>query len=175
MSKSGQVWVETVTYTLIALIMIGLVLSYVKPKIEQIQDKAIIDQSADVLKNVDNIILSIKDIPGNQRLIDIGIKKGEFIIDGIDNKISFQMDSTDEYSEPGENLSDGKMIVYTEKKGKINTVTLTFYYNGKYNITYMGEHEIKEITQSPTSYKILISNKGKDSDGNAMIDFEVTK
>ena len=39
---NGQVWVETVTYTLIAIVMIGLVLSFAKPKIEELQDKTII-------------------------------------------------------------------------------------------------------------------------------------
>ena len=32
----GQVWVETVVYTLIAFIMIGLVLGVAKPKIEKL-------------------------------------------------------------------------------------------------------------------------------------------
>ena len=32
MKKEGQVWVETVVYTLIAFVLIGLVLSFAKPK-----------------------------------------------------------------------------------------------------------------------------------------------
>ena len=45
MNKRGQVWVETVIYTLIALVMIGLVLSFVQPKIMELQDKATLQQS----------------------------------------------------------------------------------------------------------------------------------
>ena len=37
--KRGQVWVETVIYTLIALALIGTVLAFVKPKVEEMQDK----------------------------------------------------------------------------------------------------------------------------------------
>ena len=43
-SKHGQVWVETVIYTLIAFALIGTVLTFVKPKIEEMQDSAIISQ-----------------------------------------------------------------------------------------------------------------------------------
>ena len=49
----GQVWVETVTYTLIALVLIGLVLSFTKPKIEELQDRTLIEQSIQVLKELD--------------------------------------------------------------------------------------------------------------------------
>lgn len=31
-NRSGQVWIETVIYTLIAFVMIGLVLSYARPE-----------------------------------------------------------------------------------------------------------------------------------------------
>lgn len=70
----AQVWIETVLYTLIAFVMIGLVLAYAKPKIEELQDKTIIEQSIEMLKNIDSTILTIG-APGNQRLIEIGIKK----------------------------------------------------------------------------------------------------
>jgi len=42
--KKGQVWIETVTYTLIAFVLIGLILAFVKPKIDELQDKALIDR-----------------------------------------------------------------------------------------------------------------------------------
>ncbi len=32
--KRAQIWIETMIYTLIAFIMLGLVLAYAKPKIE---------------------------------------------------------------------------------------------------------------------------------------------
>ena len=37
----AQVWIETVIYLLIAFIMIGMVLAFVKPKLEDIKDKSI--------------------------------------------------------------------------------------------------------------------------------------
>ena len=55
----GQVWIETVIYTLIAFVMIGLVLSYARPKIQEIQDQALIKQSTDMLKQIDSTLLSM--------------------------------------------------------------------------------------------------------------------
>ena len=43
--KKAQVWIETVIYTLIALALIGTVLAFVKPKIQEIQDKIVKIQS----------------------------------------------------------------------------------------------------------------------------------
>ena len=42
--KRAQVWVETVTYTLIGLTIIGLLIAGIKPKIEESRDKSIINQ-----------------------------------------------------------------------------------------------------------------------------------
>ena len=60
MKKRGQVWIETVTYTLVAFVLIGLVLSFVKPKIEELQDQAIIEQSTSMIKEIDSILHSLK-------------------------------------------------------------------------------------------------------------------
>ncbi len=159
--KRGQVWVETVIYTLIAFIMIGLVLSFVKPKIEQIQDRGIIEQSIGMIENMDLIILSLEEGgQGNKRLVEIGIKKGVLNLDGENNKIIFEMESKEIYSEPGRKVYYGDLIVYTEKRAGYNIVTLTRDYTGRYNITYQGNDELKSFTKSSTPYKLFFSNKG---------------
>ena len=79
----GQVWVETVIYTLIAFVLIGAVLAIAQPRIEEIQDKAFIEQSFGVMKDIDNIILSLaQGGVGNKRVVELGLKKGNLIIDG---------------------------------------------------------------------------------------------
>ena len=42
--KRGQIWVETVIYTLIGLTIIGLLLAVSKPQIDKQKDKALIEQ-----------------------------------------------------------------------------------------------------------------------------------
>lgn len=171
--KKGQIWVETVIYTLIAFVMIGLVLSYAKPKIEELQDKIIIEQSIGIIKDISNVILSLtQGGAGNTRLIELEIKKGVLKIDGADDKIIFEIESKHIYSQPGEEYQEGDIVVITEKKGEFNLVTLIKDYDGEYNITYKEEDKLKLITKSSTPYKLLISNKGKIGN-EIVIDFEI--
>jgi hypothetical protein len=168
-NKKAQVWVETVIYTLIAFIMIGLLLAFANPKINELQDKTILDQSVAILEDVHTLVEEIKNVAGNKRVVDLTIRKGTFIIDGIENRIIFEMDSTQEYSESGKNITQGNVVVFTEEKGEINFVTLTSYYD-YYNITYTGNDEIKTLGKSPTPYRIFLTNNGGDPPN---IDFQI--
>lgn len=172
MKKRGQVWIETVIYTLIAFVLISTTLAFVKPKIEEMQDKAIIEQSIELIEAIDSQILSIiQGGPGNKRLIEIGLKKGLLEINGKEDKIVFEMESRSTYSEPGLEVNLGNIIVYTEKRGKFNLITLTRNYS-EYNITFQGSDAIKSLSKAATNYKLSVSNKG--TDGNrTIIDFEV--
>ena len=155
----GQIWVETVIYTLIALILIGLVLAFITPKIGEIQDRVIIEQTIGLMNDLDNIISSIGSVAGNKRIIDIGIKKGVLKIDSENNRIIFEIKSEYEFSELGEDIVIGNIIARTEKSGSLNIITLTRNYD-QYDLTYNGKEELKEISQSATPYKLSIENKG---------------
>lgn len=157
--KRGQIWVETVIYTLIALILIGLVLAFITPKIGEIQDRVIIEQTIELMSNLDTIVTSIGTVAGNKRIVDIGIKKGVLKIDSVNDRIIFEIKSEYEYSQPGENITIGDIIAKTEKSGSLNIITLTSNY-GQHDLTYNGKEELKEITQSTTPYKLSIENKG---------------
>ena len=160
-NKKGQIWIETVIYTLIAFVMIGLVLAYAKPKIEEIQDKAIIEQSIMMMEEINAKIMEVRQGgSGNKRELMLRIKKGTLKIDGIENKIFFEIESKYEYSELGTDVIYGDMITHTEKKGNFNLVTLTIDYNEEYDITYNGKDELKSISKASTPYKLFISNEG---------------
>ncbi len=167
----GQVWVETVIYTLIALVMIGAVLAFAVPKVQEIQDKAIIEQSINSINDINNVILSVvQGGAGNKRIIEANIKKGLLKIDSANNKIDFEMETSYVYSEPGRTINLGDIEAITEKVSGAYKVTLKASYN--YNITYGGKDEEKTIEQSPTPYKIIIENKG-DVSGNTWIDINL--
>lgn len=174
MNKKSQIWVETVIYTLIAFVLIGAVLAFVKPKIEEIQDKAIIEQSIEILKGIDSLIT--EDIGsaaiGNQREVEVNIKKGVLKIDGVNDKLIFEIDSKYVYSQPGEEVSEGGLIVYTKKMGKMNFINLTKDYSQNYNITYDGEDILKTINPGATPYTLLISNKGRN-ENKIIIEFKL--
>ncbi|MFQ5531207.1 MAG: hypothetical protein ACE5ES_01185 [Candidatus Nanoarchaeia archaeon] len=161
LKKRGQIWVETVIYTLIAFVIIGTVLSFVKPKVEELQDQALIDQSVRVMQDINELITSvIQGGPGNKRLIELGLKKGDLKIDGEKDLFLFEIESRYTYSEPGKNINIGSVIARTEKQGRLNMVSLMSNYSGIYNITFQGTDSSKSIGKAPIPHKIFILNKG---------------
>lgn len=170
--KEGQIWIETVVYTLIAMTLIGAVLAFVLPKIQDIQDKAVIEQSITVLEDINSIILSVvQGGAGNKRVVNLGIKQGEFSIDGVDDRLFFEIETGYDYSEIGEDRNIGNVVVRTDKTGGLNKVTLTGNYNN-YDITYETAGIIKKVGKSSTPYKLSIENKG-ESDGEVVIDMSI--
>ena len=172
-NKSGQVWVETVIYTLIAFVMIAAVLAIAQPRIEREQDKALIEQSLEIMKDIDNILLSLaQGGVGNKRVLELGIKEGSLKIDGENDQLVFEMDSIYEYSEPGQDYVEGNTIINTRKRGDEYTVNMTRNYSN-YNITYNGRDVPELINKASTPYQLLISHRGKDSSNKILLDFEI--
>ncbi|VVB79249.1 Uncharacterised protein [uncultured archaeon] len=175
-SKLAQVWVETVIYTLIALILIGTVLAFAKPKIEQLQDKALIEQSLEIMDSINSNVLNVvQGGPGNKRVIDIGLKKGSITIDGPSKMVYFKLEGTRSmYSEPGAAVMVGDVNVTTIKKAGNYDVTLTDSYPN-YEIMYNGNPAgVKTVTKAPNPYKFVILNNGTDpTTGLLQINFEI--
>ncbi len=172
-NKIGQVWIETVIYTLIAFVMIGLVLSYARPKIEELQDRAILQQSTEMMKQIDSTIQSMAGA-GNQRILELGIKDGTLKIDAIDNKMIFELETKSVYSEPGKQINDGSIIVLTEEKAGINVVTLTRDYSSNYDLKFEGKNEIKTISKASNPYKMYILNEGQDANGKIVMNISLS-
>jgi len=174
MLKKGQALIEAVIYILIALVIMGLVLAVAYPKIEKMKDKSIIEQSVDMLEEIDSTIVEMRrGGPGNQRILEIGIKKGALTIDGVGDSIIFEMESTYEYSEPGQDYFQGNIIIHTTKTGDTNIVTLTLRNDGEYNILYDNEDKSKDLTKASIPYSLLFSNKGEDSSEKIKIDVSI--
>ena len=172
-NKRGQVWIETVIYTLIAFVMIAAVLAIAQPRIEREQDKALVEQSLGVMKDIDNILLSLaQGGVGNKRLLELGLKEGSMKIDGENDKLIFEIDSVYEYSEPGQDYTEGNTVINTRKRGDEYTITMTRTYSN-YNITYKGTDNAELINKAATPYQLFISHKGKDASNKIIIDFEI--
>lgn len=162
MDKRGQVWVETVIYTLIALAMIGLVLSFVQPKIMELQDKSTLQQSISMLNGIDNQISNAaQNGPGNTRKVQVTLNTGSLTIDGVNDLLVFSMDKSHyQFSEPDRPVNFGSIVVYTHTVNDLSTVNMTLNYSQVYNVTYQGANAIGIITQASTPYNIFITNKG---------------
>jgi len=167
--NKGQIWVETVIYTLIGLSIIAIVLAFVKPEIERMQDKAVIEQSIDLLNNLDKKINDIR--TGGSRVEDIRIKRGSLIINGINDSIKFVLDdSRIKYSEPGIEIASGRINILTlAKPDDTNSVELWINYTA-FNITYQEEDKVKIFQKASVPYQLGIQNLGRVGE-KVQIDF----
>ncbi len=167
--KRGQIWVETVIYTLIGLAIIGILLAVVRPQINAMTDKLVIEQTIEILNEIDeNMEIS----SGNVRAMDLKISKGSLFINGVNEKIFWVLEESDKkFSEPGVEAELGKVKVITTGDSKPWKVELSIDYS--LNINYNGEDVEKEIEATASLYKLYIENKGVGEDGRAIMDLRV--
>ena len=172
--NKGQVWVETVIYTLIGLALIAIVLAFFTPKFTGAKDSLIVEQSIESLKEFDERINTVLVSPSNRRSFEITMKKGELFINGDDDEIVFILrEITNPYSQPGVEVDDGRVKILTETGQKSNTVTLRLKYGNSINLGNIangqfGEDE-KKYTRSATPYTFFIENMGIDTDGKIKV------
>lgn len=165
--RGGQVWVETVIYTLIGLAIIGLVLTIARPKIEEKKDSIIIEQALEALKNIDSKIIEVKSAEGNRRSVELKVGKGYLLVDSDQDKLSWVIDSSFEYSEPDKTVSIGKVNVLTTK----DPLEVTLWLNYDVDLTYSGENSgVKRINTASNPYTILIENRGRNDEEKLVID-----
>jgi len=170
--KKAQIWVETVIYTLIGLAIIGLLLAISKPKIDQMKDKSVIEQTIDSMNKIDSKIFEVIDRGiGNKRRIDeLKISKGRFIINPVDDEISWILDSSYKYSEPDQPIALGRLNVLTTKDGDKWEIEISAEY--PVDLTYDGREDLKEFSISPSPYAISILNNGT-LDNRIQVDLKV--
>jgi len=117
-NKVGQIWVETVIYTLIGITIIGLVLAAIKPKIDEKQDEIAIDQAIQSLNNIDSKIYGVQSATGNKRSIELKVGKGTMTLHLDEDYITWEIESRLEYSEEDIPVRLGRMNVTTTRLGE---------------------------------------------------------
>lgn len=169
----AQVWIETVIYTLLGLVVIGLLLAFAKPKIESMRDKAIIEQTIASLTKINANINEIQlEGPENSRQNWVKVSRGMLSIDPQLSKISWTIDSSYKYSEPGYVINSGEIKINTTQKGK-NSYSIELFNVYPITLTVNNENYKKEIVQSSTDYSIILKNKGITPEGDTLIDISV--
>ncbi len=170
--KKGQVWIETVIYTLIGLTIIGLVLAVALPKINEKKDEVMIGQAIQAMGSIDDKVYEVQRALGNRRTVNLEIGKGRVIIDMDEDSISWVMDSDKKYSEPGIEVPMGSLNILTEETDPW-TVTLKINYavDIRFGETTVGT---KELDSAPTPYKLMIENAGKSDEGNLIIKLSIS-
>jgi type II secretory pathway pseudopilin PulG len=170
-NKKGQVWVETVIYTLIGLVLIGTVLAFATPFINEQRDKAVIERTAESLNVFDNTILNVngKGI-GNSREISYLMGKGVLEIDPVTDQIIFTFDkSRHQFSELGITVdaSGSNLKIRTEELGDDFGISLILDYEDRFDIVYDFEEGVSDGTSNqifdsaPNPYRFIVQNLGR--------------
>lgn len=172
MNKKGQVWIETVIYTLIGLALIGLVLAILTPKIKEFRDRSLIEQTIESFNTFDSKVIETLDAPGNKRKIILQLDRGNIIVDPINDQMKYVLEESDvRYSEPGAQLAIGRIKVLTEEMTESYKITLFLDYN--YNLTYNGMDGAEEsFTPTSIPYEFFVENRG-NVNGQPWIDVTV--
>src|SRR3989338_1158294 len=161
--KQGQVWMETLLYPVVGLAIMGTVLSFAIPKLEQNKERAIIAEQISTLKTLDALVLDLANAPaGNTRVYSVSIDKGALTIDGSKDTISFSIPEIGlKYSEEGVSVKDGRVSVLTSSVGKKKyKIDLSTYYEvSGINITTDRQDRIMEFTPAPTPYTLQIARE----------------
>ncbi|NCO11774.1 hypothetical protein CO038_04840 [Candidatus Pacearchaeota archaeon CG_4_9_14_0_2_um_filter_39_13] len=170
--KKGQVWVETVVYTLIGLALIGLVLTIMTPKINEFKDKSIIDQTIDTLRVLDSKVSEvIQEGAGNVRNVELGIKRGDIYINFSSDEIYYELqDSRALYSEPGVETSLGRIRVLTTEGTVNHKVRLTLSYES--DLESPDGLEFRKYTAAAVPYRFSLSHLGYSQDKREIIEIK---
>jgi hypothetical protein len=156
--KRGQVWVETVTYTLIGLTIIGLLIAGINPKIKELEDKNTIKQVKNSLEELNTQIEDIKFSPGNQRKFIANVERGKFIIDPENDQIIWQLTSDYKYSEPNIGISEGNLKI-TTKTGTPWNIEIKLPLN--IDLKYEEQEIEKEFREASATYSFIVKNNGE--------------
>ncbi|PIN93760.1 hypothetical protein COU54_01875 [Candidatus Pacearchaeota archaeon CG10_big_fil_rev_8_21_14_0_10_31_24] len=158
-NKIGQIWIETVLYTLIGLAVIGLVLAFATPRIKSAQEKVLVEQSIEIMNKLDQVITQVQDRGiGNVKSYTFTIKRGRLVIDSNNNEIKLILEGLDsEYSEPNTPIEEGRVKLLTEVGANSNSVTLTLDYRlSGTDIRYEQQNDLYEFNQAPTPYTFFV-------------------
>lgn len=172
--RKGQIWVETVLYTLIGLALIGVVLGLAMPKINESRDRALVGQSIESMNVIDGKIREVLDKgQGNVRRIEtFNLKKGELEINSTGDNIVLTLDDLAKpYSEPGAEIKIGNVKLISELGQKKSLVRIKLDYEGIVNLTYSNSEELKKFNAGSIPYSFTFENKGIVN-GSVVIDIE---
>lgn len=176
-NKKGQVWIETVLYTLIGLALIGIVLAVATPAINKSKDKIIVEQTIDSLNEWDKKINEVIDSgPGNKRNIaSFMMKKGSLFINSPADEVNFVIDDLSApYSEPGVLIELGKVKLISYEESGEDFVRLSLNYSSIANITYAEKDSAGQFSAASIPYSFDIENTGNQGGELFVINIEET-
>ena len=144
LNKKGDIWVSTVIYIAISIIVIAIVLLAALPLIQKLKDRNVTMQTKNILTQIDkNIREVISSGPGAKRVISpVIIDAGLLEIDFTNSAINWTMKTKDALAEPGLTRQEGNVfIVVNERRAGGSVVE--------------GEFEISQYLSYESNPKII--------------------
>src|SRR3990167_9519809 len=89
-NKKGDIWISAVLYFGLGIVVLSLILAAGLPVINKLRDKNIIIQTKDIMFSLDNLIRDVaRSGAGEQRAVNLDIKKGQFLINNNHDTINW--------------------------------------------------------------------------------------
>ncbi len=172
-NKKAQIWIETVIYTLIGLTIIGIILGILSPKITEIKDRGVIEQTISAMNTLDEAISYVQAVDGRIKTTTFMVKRGTIKIDSENDSIAYVLEDLKKpYSEVDQVVRNGKLNILTSKYGSKYKISIYISYDNL-NLTFEEKNELKTLSQASTAYKIAIENTGSVSNDKLNIDFRI--
>ena len=161
MNKKGDIWISAALYTAIGVIMVTLILSVGMPFVNKLKARNTVLQTKNVLYEFDSAIRSVYNEGfGSRRPLFVEIGEGDFMIDIVNEKISWKIISDEKLGiEPdlpkpieegnlkisSRSLGQGYEIeLYIDYKGDIDVESSLKLLSGKYNLVIEHIYDTKD-------------------------------
>jgi type II secretory pathway pseudopilin PulG len=165
MLNRGQIWVETVLYTLLGISLMALVLAFAIPKITASQERAIVEQSIQSVQTLYDAIETVQTRgSGNVKGVEISVRAGSLTLDGINDSIMLILpEQKSKYSQPGSAIPRGALTILTEEISGRYKVTLRATFP-RTNLTLEGKDLVKVLSGTSTAHHIRAEARSATND-----------
>lgn len=146
MNKKGDIWISAALYTAIGVVLVTLILSVAMPFVNKLKERNTVLQTKNVMYEFDNAIRSVYNEGfGSRRPLFAEIGEGDFLIDSVNERISWKIISEDKLGiEPNVGkkcddagslvIEEGNLNICSEQLGQGYEIELSLDYKDKVNI-----------------------------------------
>jgi hypothetical protein len=146
MYKKGDIWISAILYFALGVVLLSIILAAGLPAINRMKDDFTVKQTKDLMINLDGNIRTVyHEGPGSQRIVNLDIGRGEFLIKEDQEVVEWSIESSALISEVGIEIQEGNLFILTEEShvSEKYIVNLKLNYTGvDINLTYGGPEKL---------------------------------
>ena len=158
MKKRGGIWISAILYMAMGIVILSIILAVGLPAINKMKDSYNVRQTKELMIGLDDNIRNVyHEGPGSQRIVNLEIGRGDFVINPDLDIVTWEIESSAILSELNVPVKEGNLEILTNTtnvEGKYGVKLTLDYLISDLNITYDGPQELSGST------KLSILNKG---------------